>query len=126
MEEPPAPDPSDPFRVAFVGGVTPDKWARTWRRRLPGSPLALVPVDRADQLTALRAGEVTMAFVRLPVDRQGLHLIPLYREVPVVVVSRDHPVAAYDEIGVLDLADEHLLQSPDEVPGVACGGHGGP
>ena len=57
-----------------------------------------------------------MCLVRLPVDRDGLHLIPLYDEQPVVVVSREHPVAAYDEIDVADLADEHLLQDPDDVP----------
>ncbi|MGZ8743420.1 MAG: LysR family transcriptional regulator substrate-binding protein, partial [Nocardioides sp.] len=65
---------------------------------------------------ALRAGDADMAFVRLPVEREGLHVIPLYREVPVVVVSKEHPVAAYDEIPVADLTDEHLLQDPDAVP----------
>lgn len=107
--------PTQPFRVTFVTGVTPDKWARTWRQRAAG-PLELVPVGEAEQLDALRAGEADMAFVRLPVDREDLHLIPLYREVPVVVVSKEHPVAAYDEIAVSDLADEHLLQDPDDVP----------
>ncbi len=116
MDRPSAPDARGPFRVAFVTGVVPDKWAAAWRRRLPGAPLELVPVDEADQLGGLRAGRVHMAFVRLPVDRAGLHLIPLYRERPVVVVSSDHPVAAYDEIGVEDLADEHLLQDPAAVP----------
>jgi DNA-binding transcriptional LysR family regulator len=57
-----------------------------------------------------------MCFVRLPVDREGLHLIPLYDEQPVVVVSVEHPVAAYDEIDVAELADEHLLQDPGDVP----------
>ena len=57
-----------------------------------------------------------MCFVRLPVDREGLHLIPLYDEQPVVVVAKENPVAAYDEIDVADLADEHLLQDPDDVP----------
>ncbi len=104
-----------PFRVTFVSGVTPDKWVKTWHRRGTG-PLAMAPVDEADQLTALRAGDADMAFVRLPVDRSGLHVIPLYRELPVVVVSKEHPVAAYDEIPVADLADEHLLQDPDTVP----------
>lgn len=104
-----------PFRVTFVTGVTPDKWVRTWRRRSAG-PLDMTPVEEPDQLTALRAGGADMAFVRLPVDRDGLHLIPLYREVAVVVVSKEHPVAAYDEIPVQDLADEHLLQDPDDVP----------
>jgi DNA-binding transcriptional LysR family regulator len=57
-----------------------------------------------------------MCFVRLPVDREGLHLIPLYDEQPVVVAGLENPVAAYDEIDVTELADEHLLQDPDDVP----------
>ena len=113
----PSPDhaPPRPFRVTFVTGVTPDKWAKTWRRR-ETAPLEMIPVDQPDQLAALRAGRADMAFVRLPVDRDGLHVIPLYSEVPVVVVSKEHPVSAYDEIPVSDLADEHLLQDPDDVP----------
>lgn len=104
-----------PFRVTFVTGVTPDKWVKTWQRRAAG-PLEMTPVDESSQLGALRAGDADMAFVRLPVDRDGLQVIPLYHEVPVVVVSKEHPVAAYDEIPVADLADEHLLQDPDDVP----------
>jgi DNA-binding transcriptional LysR family regulator len=104
------------FRVAFVTGVTPDKWARAWARRSPGRPLDLVPVDEAHQLDGIRDGSAQMAFVRLPVDREGLHLIPLYDERPVVVVAKEHPVAAFDEVDVADLADEHLLQDPDDVP----------
>lgn len=105
-----------PFRVAFVPGVTPGKWLRIWKERLPGSPIEVQQVDERDQVAALRDGPADMVFVRLPVDRHGLNLIPLYREVPVVVVPRDHPVAAYDEISVVDLAHEHLLQDPDTVP----------
>lgn len=116
MDQDPTQAAPEPFRVGFVTGVTPDKWARTWRGRFPRSPLELVPVDQATQQRALREGAVRMCFVRLPIDRAGLHLIPLYREQPVVVVSREHPVAAYDEIDVADLADEHLLQDPDDVP----------
>lgn len=105
-----------PFKVAFVTGVVPDRWARTWRERTPRAPLELVPVEQDVQLDGVRAGSVQMAFVRLPVDREGLHLIPLWEERPVVVVGREHPVAAYDEIAVTDLADEHLLQDPASVP----------
>lgn len=105
-----------PFRVGFVTGVVPDRWARTWRDRTPRAPLELVPVAEEAQLDGVRDGSLHMAFVRLPVDREGLHLIPLWEERPVVVVSREHPVAAYDEIGVGDLAEEHLLQDPASVP----------
>jgi DNA-binding transcriptional LysR family regulator len=72
-------------------------------------------VEVDGQLDALRDGTASMAFVRdLPDDaREGLHHIPLYREVPVVVVNREHPVAAYDEIPLADLADEIVLDDPD-------------
>ena len=104
------------FRVGFVPGVTPDKWARAWAQQMPRRPLDLVPVQDDDGVDRLRSGDLRMCFVRLPVDRDGLHLIPLYDEQPVVMVSREHPVAAYDQIDVEELADEHLLQDPDEVP----------
>lgn len=104
------------FRVGFVPGVMPDKWGRTWAERMPRRPLDLVPLGDGDGVAMVRAGELDMCFVRLPVDRDGLHLIPLYDEQPVVVVAREHPVAAYEEIDVGDLADEHLLQDPDTVP----------
>ena len=104
------------FRVGFVRGVTPDKWSRAWADRMPRRPLELVPLEDRDAVSLVRSGELDMCLVRLPVDRDGLHLIPLYDEQPVVVVSSEHPVAAYDEIDVAELADEHLLQDPDDVP----------
>jgi DNA-binding transcriptional LysR family regulator len=105
-----------PLRVGFAPGVTPDKWARVWRDRMPRAPLALVPLADRDGVALLRAGELHLCFVRLPVDREGLHLIPLYDEQPVVVVSREHPVSAYDEVDVHDLADEHQLHRPGDPP----------
>ena len=108
---------ASPFRVGFVPGVTPDKWSRAWADRMPRRPLALVPLGDQDGVALLHSGDLDMCFVRLPVDQDGLHLIPLYDEQPVVVVSVEHPVAAYDRIDVTELADEHLLQDPDDVPG---------
>jgi DNA-binding transcriptional LysR family regulator len=67
----------------------------------------------------LRSGELTMCFVRLPVATEGLHLIPLYDEQPVVVASQAHPVAAFDGIDVADLADEQRLDdTPSSLPDV--------
>ena len=107
---------SEPFRLRFAPGVTPDKWLRTWAARVPGIPIDAALLDEDDPTAALRRGECSMAFVRLPVDRSGLHVIPLYEEVPVVVAAREHPVAAFDEVHVTDLADENLLQDPQTVP----------
>jgi DNA-binding transcriptional LysR family regulator len=100
------------LRIGFVTGVVPDKWARSWRERRPRDPLQLVPLDPALAETALRSGEVDMVLVRGPVDRDGLHRIPLYQELPVVVVARDHVVSAYDEIALADLADEQFALGP--------------
>jgi DNA-binding transcriptional LysR family regulator len=108
-----------PLRVAFVPGVTPDKWARIWADRMPRTPLELSPIEEDQQIAVLYDGRADMCFLRLPVDqeeRERLHVIPLYREVPVVVVPKDHFVEAADEVRVADLADEHLLQDPDLVP----------
>ncbi|NUO89253.1 MAG: LysR family transcriptional regulator [Dermatophilaceae bacterium] len=109
-------DGSSPFRVEFVPGVTPDKWLRVWGRRLPDSPIEAVPVDDEHAVAHLRDGSSSMALLRLPAERDGLHVIPLYEEVPVVVVAKDHVVAAFDEVDVADLAGEVLMQQPDAVP----------
>lgn len=104
-----------PLRIAFVPGVTPDKWARTWRERFPRIPLDLFIIDQEEQRAALDEDRADMVFVRLPVDQDGLHLIPLYEEQPVVVVEKEHPVAAYDEVPLAELADEQLVLG--DVPG---------
>ena len=98
----------DEFRVGFVTGATPDKWARTWRERRRDA-LDLVPVEESGQEDGLRDGSLDMCLVRLPIDRDGLHCIPLYDEVAVVVVPREHLVTAVDEVTLDDLADEQLV-----------------
>ncbi|MDJ0316673.1 substrate-binding domain-containing protein [Arthrobacter antibioticus] len=102
--------------VTFVPGVTPGKWIHRWQERMPDVPLVSHPVPETRQLDSVRAGEVDMAFVRLPVDKTGLHVIPLYSELSVVVAPKDHPIAAFDELDVADLADEYLLADPDDFP----------
>ena len=97
------------LRVGFVTGSTPDKWARHWRDRRR-ERLELVPVTEGEQEALLRDGSLDMALVRLPVDRDGLHVVRLYDELPVAVASRDHLLAAADEeVTTADLADEQLV-----------------
>ena len=98
----------DPLRLGFVTGTTPDKWAAAWRDQRRG-PLELVPVSEAEQEPMLRDGRLDMCLVRLPVDREGLHLVELYDEVAVVVVPRDHFATAGTEVELADLADEQLV-----------------
>jgi len=107
---------SIPFRIAFVPGVTPGKWSRIWEQRVRGIRLEVTAINERDQVAVLHDRRADVCFVRMPVVHEGISLIPLYREVPVVVVPIDHAVAAFDEVSVDDLADDHLLQDPDTVP----------
>ncbi|MFF9915436.1 LysR family transcriptional regulator substrate-binding protein [Streptomyces sp. NPDC013457] len=102
------------FRLAYVPGVTPTKWVRVWNERLPDVPLTLVQVPAAEADELLRTGGADAGLVRMPVDRTELSAIPLYAETTVVVVPKDHVVAAVEEVSPEELADEILLHPLDD------------
>ncbi|MFI8485593.1 LysR substrate-binding domain-containing protein [Streptomyces rubrogriseus] len=103
------------FRLAYIPGVTPDKWVRIWNERLPDVPLALTQVPAAEAAGVLLGGDADVGLVRLPVDRTVLSAIPLYTETTVVLVPKDHLVTAADEVTVGDIADEIVLHPLDDV-----------
>jgi DNA-binding transcriptional LysR family regulator len=115
-----------PLTIASLPGVTLTKWTRAWAERQRRIPLAFVSTSAADQESVLRDGLADVSFVRLPVDRTGLSVIPLYDETFVVVVPKDHPVSAFERVSVADLAAEDrvsdALSSEDAVGLVAAGG----
>ncbi|MFB6817187.1 LysR family substrate-binding domain-containing protein [Streptomyces sp. NPDC056347] len=102
------------FRLAYVPGVTPGKWARIWNERLPDVPLTLLGVAAAEASDVLRGRDADAGLVRLPVDRTALSAIPLYTETTVVVVPKDHAIAAAEEVSVAELADEIVLHPLDD------------
>ncbi|HEX5090404.1 MAG TPA: LysR substrate-binding domain-containing protein [Nocardioides sp.] len=112
------------FRLGFVTGATPDKWAGVWRER-QREPIELVPVTEDVQEHGLRTSALDMALVRLPVVRDGLHVIPLYEELPVAVMNVDNVLTLLDEVTTDDLADEHQdwtgVSLRDAVEAVAAG-----
>ncbi|WP_405792234.1 LysR family transcriptional regulator substrate-binding protein [Streptomyces sp. NBC_01506] len=105
---------SPTFRLVYVPGVIPGKWVRIWNERLPDIPLTLTAVEAADAADTLRAGGADAGFVRLPVDRTDLSAIPLYTETTVVLVPKDHLVAAVEEVSAEDLADDIVLHPLDD------------
>jgi DNA-binding transcriptional LysR family regulator len=109
-------EPSDTtvFRLGYVPGVTPGKWARIWAERRPDVPLELVPTTTDEAVELIRTGAVDAAVVRLPIDRTGLHTIPLYTETTVAVVPKEHVVSATEEATVADLADAIVLRPQDD------------
>jgi DNA-binding transcriptional LysR family regulator len=104
------------FTIGYAEGVTLTKWTRIWADRFPDVALSVVATTPDTQVSQLRDGTVDVGFVRPPIDRKGLNAIGLYQEIQVVVVPKDHAVAAFDSVTALDLADEHLLADPTTVP----------
>ncbi|MGB7362084.1 MAG: LysR substrate-binding domain-containing protein [Rhodococcus sp. (in: high G+C Gram-positive bacteria)] len=105
------------LKVGFVPGVTVTKWTRIWAERVAHTILDGSVVEEDEQIAALRDGRVDMCFVREPADTGGLHCVPLYSEVAVVVVPKDHPVSAYDAVTLGDLAGETMQDRDHRVGG---------
>ncbi|MFE6281307.1 LysR family substrate-binding domain-containing protein [Streptomyces sp. NPDC057877] len=119
-------DTPSAFRLAYVPGATPGKWVRIWHERLPDVPLTLIQVTAAEAPEVLRDGEADAGIVRLPVDRTVFSAIPLYTELTVAVVPKDHLITAADEVTLGDLADEVVLHPLDDVLGWEQGPPGEP
>ncbi len=117
VEQPASPALLGPLRLGVFPGASPGIWVDRWRERIPDVTLELVPTEAAEQERALRAGEVDAALVRLPVDRDGLHVIALYEETTVVAFGSDSSLAAADELSFDDLVGEILFVPADDVLG---------
>ncbi|SER35271.1 DNA-binding transcriptional regulator, LysR family [Arthrobacter sp. OV608] len=97
------------LRIAYVAGVTPGKWIRRWEERVQHVPLEAFMSDDGAQVRVLRDGSADLSFVRLPVEREGLSVIPLYEEQPVVVAPKGHEISVFEEVALADLAEEAFL-----------------
>lgn len=126
-QEDPAPlEPVGPahqgITVGFVPGVMPGTWFSRWDARHGHEvPLHRVALDGDDALAALVAGHLHLALLRperepAALDRDRFHAVELYREKRLVVLPRDHVLTLLDEVPLEELAEEFLLQDPEEVP----------
>ena len=104
------------LRVGFMPGITVTAEVRALQDRHPDLDVVLVRTTWADQVSTLHDGRVDIGYVRLPIDRSGLVVRPLFTEPRVVVMAIEHRLAGKESVSVADLADEHLLQDPDAVP----------
>ncbi len=103
-----------PLRLRYVAGVNPAKWLRAWGERRADLPLEAERVEQHEQADGLATGDVDLAFVRLPIDTDGLNVVPLWEETAVAVLPREHPLADEATLAVGDLHGEQLAPAqPD-------------
>lgn len=81
---------------------------------MPDVRLDLVQVADADAEALVRDRAADAVLLRLPVDRTGLHAIPLYTETTVLVMPKDHLLTAADEVAEEDIADSLVLHPRDD------------
>lgn len=106
--------------VAFVPGVTVRKWTRAWEERRADTPLEVLPTAEARQIAVLLEREADLSFVRLPIERDGLSVIRLYEEIPVVVLPREHPLEEQQTVLLADLAPENILEAAGDIADVVA------
>jgi DNA-binding transcriptional LysR family regulator len=104
------------FTVGFMPGVIVTPAVRLLEERFPGLRVDVVRTSWDDQVEMVHDGRVHVSFVRLPVPRRGLTVIPLFSEPRVVALPASHFLADRKFVLVADLAPLDLLQDPDAVP----------
>jgi LysR family hydrogen peroxide-inducible transcriptional activator len=104
------------LRVALLPTIGPyllPRVAREIKKALPRLELRLYEYPTAAMLAKLRAGEIDLGILALPVDLDGLAARDLYDEPFMVAVASTHPLAKRPTIRIQDLADETLLLLED-------------
>ncbi|MGH8217013.1 MAG: LysR substrate-binding domain-containing protein [Steroidobacteraceae bacterium] len=100
------------LRVGFIPTVGPyllPQIAPAARKALPRLTLLLYEYRTEPLLERLRAGELDLGILALPVETDGLQVRELFDEPFLVALPHDHPLARRASLGVDDLAEEPLL-----------------
>lgn len=104
------------LKVAFLPTIGPyllPVVAPRLRKTLPQLELMLYEYQTATMLERLKAGEIDVGVLALPVDLDGLASQRLYDEPFVVAAPTDHPLAARKQLKVGDLKGATLLLLED-------------
>jgi LysR family transcriptional regulator, hydrogen peroxide-inducible genes activator len=104
------------LRIAMLPTIGPyllPRVAREIKKALPRLDLRLYEYPTAGMLARLRAGEIDLGVLALPVDLEGLEVRELYDEAFMVAVPATHALAKRSAIRVQDLQDETVLLLED-------------
>ena len=104
------------LRIAMLPTIGPyllPRVAREISKALPRLDLRLYEYPTAAMLARLRAGEIDLGILALPVDLDGLEVRELYDEAFMVAVPAVHPLAKRASIRIQELQGETLLLLED-------------
>ena len=101
-----------PLRLGAIFTISPYLMPGLVHKMLhiaPKMPLILSENYTSNLLEQLRAGEIDVAIMALPINEPGLMFMPLYDEDFVVAVPHDHPWASRNEIHRDEIRSGKLL-----------------
>lgn len=107
---------SGKLKVAFIPTIGPyllPLVARKLRKQLPRLKLMLYEYQTQPLLEKLRAGEIELGILALPVPLDGLESRELYEEAFTVAVPNQHALAKKQHVKIDDLTGETLLLLED-------------
>lgn len=84
-----------------------------FNRRYPGIELRLHEAGVQTLFDLLEAGLTDVGIVTLPVEDEHLTVVPLFTEEMVIVVCREHPLAAQGMAQIADFQDASWVLSPE-------------
>ncbi|GAA1683524.1 LysR substrate-binding domain-containing protein [Kribbella yunnanensis] len=104
------------FTIGFMPGITVTPAVRAFEALRPDLEVEVLRTTTFDQVQVLYDGRADVSVVRLPVEQRGLSIRPLFEEPRLAMLPADHRLAGKPSLDIGDLADEHLMQHPDQVP----------
>jgi len=107
---------SGKLKIAFIPTIGPyllPLVARKLRKQLPRLKLMLYEYQTQPLLEKLRAGEIELGVLALPVPTDGLEVRELYEESFTVAVPNQHTLAKKPHVKIDDLTGETLLLLED-------------
>ena len=96
--------------VGFRSGLTLTSAIRRFSDVQPDVTIETRRIEWDEQESALLGGQVDIAYVRRPIDEQGLELIPLFTEPRLAALPVRHPLAYSRSLTVAEIASERHLR----------------
>lgn len=109
--------------IGFEGSSSSDLLplsVRSYQQQFPGVSITVQEMPTGDQLQALLKEQIDLGFIVPRIADESLVVETVLQESLVLALPEDHPLAAQDEIEVLQLRNESFIVGS---PGDRCGLH---
>ncbi len=98
------------LRIGFRPGIIISEVVQQFTAEYPDVAVVAQRIEWDEQHAAVLDGRVDVAWVRTPIDDEGLELTPLFDDPEMVALPIRHSLAQQDAVTLMDLDTEPLLR----------------